>query len=70
MQHAPRRKALLATAALAAAALGLSLPAAAQTKAGEPLKVGFVYIGPIGDAGWTSQHDTGARRWRRRSAPR
>jgi simple sugar transport system substrate-binding protein len=61
MQHAPRRKALLATAALAAAALGLSLPAVAQTKAGEPLKIGFVYVSPIGDAGWTFQHDTGRK---------
>ena len=24
---------------------------------GEPLKVGFIYIGPPGDAGWTFQHD-------------
>ena len=22
-----------------------------------PLKVGFVYVSPIGDAGWTYQHD-------------
>ncbi len=25
----------------------------------EPLKVGFVYVSPIGDAGWTFQHETG-----------
>jgi len=61
MLQALRRKALLATAALAAAALGLALPAAAQTKAGEPLKIGFVYVSPIGDAGWTFQHDTGRK---------
>ena len=24
-----------------------------------PLKVGFVYVGPIGDGGWTFQHDQG-----------
>ena len=24
-----------------------------------PLKVGFVYVSPIGDAGWTFQHETG-----------
>src|SRR5919109_1484310 len=31
----------------------------AQTGAGggEPIKVGFLYIGPPGDAGWTFQHD-------------
>src|SRR5829696_5846011 len=45
--------------ALAASALALSLPAVAQApKAGEPLKIGFVYVSPIGDAGWTFQHDT------------
>ena len=25
------------------------------------LKVGFVYVSPVGDAGWTSQHDRGRR---------
>jgi basic membrane protein A len=27
--------------------------------AAEPLKVGFVYVGPIGDYGWTHAHDRG-----------
>ncbi len=27
--------------------------------AAEPLKVAFVYLGPIGDGGWTYQHDQG-----------
>ncbi len=27
----------------------------------EPLKVGFVYVSPIGDAGWTYQHELGRR---------
>lgn len=26
---------------------------------GEPIKVAFVYVGPIGDAGWTYAHDQG-----------
>jgi basic membrane protein A len=26
-----------------------------------PLKIGFVYVGPIGDAGWTYQHDLARR---------
>ena len=26
---------------------------------GEALKVAFVYVGPIGDAGWTKKHDDG-----------
>ena len=35
-----------------------------------PLRIGFVYVGPIGDAGWTSRTTTAARRWRRSSAAR
>ncbi|MEM0329736.1 MAG: BMP family ABC transporter substrate-binding protein [Nitrososphaerota archaeon] len=35
-----------------------------QTVAGtaEPLKVGYVYVGPVGDYGWSYGHDRG-RRW-------
>jgi len=46
--------ALLATVALGLAA---SLPVFSA----EPLKVGFVYVSPIGDAGWTYQHDLGRK---------
>jgi len=35
--------------------------AAGSAQAGEPLKVGFVYVSPIGDAGWTYQHDLGRK---------
>ena len=35
------------------------LPAAAS--AAGPLKVAFVYVSPIGDAGWTFQHELGRR---------
>ena len=35
-------------------------PAASVAKA-EPLKIGFVYVGPVGDAGWTFAHDTGRK---------
>jgi simple sugar transport system substrate-binding protein len=28
----------------------------AQAPAQAPVKVGFVYVSPIGDAGWTFQH--------------
>jgi simple sugar transport system substrate-binding protein len=42
-----------------AAALGALAPwARAQ---GAPLKVGFVYVSPVGEAGWTYQHDLGRR---------
>jgi simple sugar transport system substrate-binding protein len=64
------RRTALATIVAGALATAVALPAAAQTKAGEPLKIGFVYVSPIGDAGWTFQHDTAARRWRGCSAAR
>ncbi|SDY50818.1 simple sugar transport system substrate-binding protein [Collimonas sp. OK242] len=44
----------------AAPAASASAPAAAPVKA-EPLKVAFVYIGPVGDAGWTFAHDKGRK---------
>ncbi|WP_319381173.1 BMP family ABC transporter substrate-binding protein [Thiomicrorhabdus sp.] len=40
-----------------AAVFGLSLSSASL--AADPLKVGFVYVGPIGDHGWSYQHDQG-----------
>src|SRR5512143_2061688 len=52
MSRTTRRMTL---AAVTACALALALPAAAQSR--EPLKIGFVYVSPIGDAGWTHQHD-------------
>jgi basic membrane protein A len=33
----------------------------AVAQATPPLKVGFVYVSPIGDAGWSYQHDLGRR---------
>jgi simple sugar transport system substrate-binding protein len=39
----------------AAMAVGLALSAQAQEK----LKIGFIYVGPVGDFGWTYQHDQG-----------
>ena len=41
-------------ALLAATTLGAAPPQ-------EPTKVGFVYVGPVGDSGWTFQHDLGRR---------
>ncbi len=44
----------------AAAALAIALtaaPALAQQK----LKVGFIYVGPVGDHGWSYQHDQGRK---------
>src|SRR5262245_27819609 len=44
-------------AAIAMAASCLALPAYAQKT--EPLKVGFVYVAPLTDAGWVRQHEEG-----------
>ena len=38
-----------------ALAAGFAAPAAAQEK----LKIGFIYVGPVGDFGWSYQHDRG-----------
>ena len=46
-------------ACLAAVAALLSPPSFAQAPA--PLKVAFVYVSPIGEAGWSYQHDLGRR---------
>ncbi len=46
------------TKLLAGATLGLTMagPVLAQD---DPTKVGFIYIGPVGDGGWTYEHDQG-----------
>ncbi|MEZ5732091.1 MAG: BMP family ABC transporter substrate-binding protein [Paracoccaceae bacterium] len=49
-----KRRTLLATAAIG---LGLALGGAAQAQ--DKTKACFVYVGPIGDGGWTFQHDLG-----------
>ncbi|BFM47979.1 BMP family ABC transporter substrate-binding protein [Marinomonas sp. THO17] len=38
--------------------LGL-LAGASAVQADDPLKVGFVYVGPVGDLGWSYEHDLG-----------
>ncbi len=47
------RRSLLTLAAAAA----ITLPGIVS--ADDPLKVGFVYVGPVGDHGWTYRHDIG-----------
>ena len=44
----------LASALIAASCVALA-------HAAEPLKAGFVYIGPTGDHGWTYSHDEGRK---------
>ena len=41
----------------AAVAFGLATSALAD----DPTKVGFVYVGPVGDGGWTYEHDQGRK---------
>lgn len=43
-----------------AAAAPASAPASAPAKP-EPLKIGFAYVGPVGDGGWTFAHDNGRK---------
>jgi len=45
------------TKLLAAAAISLGIAAAAAAQ--EKTKVGFIYVGPVGDLGWTYEHDQG-----------
>ncbi len=52
------KKLLKQTAAMLMAA---TLSSVAMASAEKPLKVGFVYVGPVGDAGWTFGHDEGRR---------
>lgn len=40
-------------------AAGLALSLAAGAAQAEKLKVGFIYVGPIGDHGWSYQHNQG-----------
>ena len=40
---------------------GAALLAATSLLAQAPVKVGYVYVSPIGDAGWTYQHDLGRK---------
>lgn len=52
-----RRRHFVLTAAALVLAATLPVGAAAQ----EPARIGFVYVSPIGDAGWTFQHDEGRK---------
>ncbi len=54
------RKTFLRTMTAATALLAVTAGGAmAQSKPGEKLKVGFIYVGPIGDYGWSYQHEMG-----------
>ncbi|MEB3181304.1 MAG: BMP family ABC transporter substrate-binding protein [Nostocaceae cyanobacterium] len=40
---------------------GAVSPGVSPIATNEPLKIGFVYVGPVGDFGWTYAHDLGRR---------
>jgi len=48
---------LFAVAGLGVAAVLVA--ACGKQKKPDPVKIGFVYVSPIGEAGWTSQHNRG-----------
>ena len=55
---AMRLLACLLPACFSFSAIGQTLPAIPLT---QPLKIGFVYVAPLTDAGWVRQHDEGRR---------
>jgi len=48
-------------AAVSAGATTVAAKPAVSAVAGEKFKVAFVYVGPVGDGGWTFAHDTGRK---------
>lgn len=52
---------LLAMALLAGCGGKQSAPPQGEQKKEEKMKVAFVYVGPVGDAGWTWAHDQGRK---------
>ncbi|MEJ0076910.1 MAG: BMP family ABC transporter substrate-binding protein [Alphaproteobacteria bacterium] len=46
---------------IATAAAGLAIAAIASASAQDKLKVGFIYVGPVGDMGYSYQHDVGRK---------
>ncbi|OCX66648.1 BMP family ABC transporter substrate-binding protein [Thioclava sp. SK-1] len=53
-----KRRSFLTTSAAATVLATAGLPALAQDG---PLKIGFIYVGPVGDMGWSYQHEQGRR---------
>ncbi len=51
--------AVLSTVNVGAQTANAPAPAPAPAAARPPLKIGFVYVSPIGEAGWTYQHEQG-----------
>lgn len=52
---------ILTTGVAAFSAMLCAVPLTAAAAAAAPIKVAFVYLDPIGDSGWTYQHDLGRK---------
>src|SRR6202042_460564 len=55
----PKAWRLMMRKKLLAAAAAVLLAGSLSASAAEKLKVGFIYLGPVGDFGWTYQHEVG-----------
>lgn len=51
------RRSFLKTTAATATLAAVGLP----VRAADPFKIGFIYVGPVGDMGWSYQHDVARR---------
>jgi basic membrane protein A len=64
VNHPLRISAVAVCLGLAAAACGSDSSSSGTTTTGatsDRIKVAFVYVGPVGDAGWTKKHDDGRK---------
>lgn len=63
MRQSVRISALALSLAVAGAACGSDSSSSSDTTdaANDKIKVAFVYVGPVGDAGWTKKHDDGRK---------
>ena len=57
--HQIKRRTLLAQAGLGVSTAALATAMPKRLLAADQVKAGFVYVGPIGDHGWTYRHDIG-----------
>src|SRR3954467_4408182 len=56
-----QRRNVLRLLAAAGVVAGAATLLATSAIAADPVKVGFIYVSPVGDAGWSYQHDQGRK---------
>src|SRR5712691_11551279 len=56
-----RKPVAVAAGLVLAAALAVWAPGTGSSAARKTFKVGFIYVGPVGDSGWSFQHDQGRK---------